>query len=116
MSARVAIMDESQIQMERPVEMVIKQYDGRTYLLTVNPSAPVQRQIRLDRDRFPNPTITLLPERQSIPFQNGSFDAKWGPYDVRIYEIASGSPPAAMTSPLNDGRVGGGGSENANTP
>lgn len=71
----------------------IKQHQGRTYLLTVNPSrGPVQLQIRFALDRFPNPRITLLPEGQRIPFQSGSFNAQWSPYDVRIYEIVSGRP------------------------
>ncbi|MBI3292757.1 MAG: hypothetical protein HYZ73_08130 [Elusimicrobia bacterium] len=76
---------------EAPVEMLIKHHQGKTYLLTVNASPePVQRQIRLARDRFPNPTVTLLPQRQRISFQSGSFDAQWSPYEVRVYEIGRG--------------------------
>lgn len=72
-----------------PVEIVIKAYEGRTYLLTANPSSdPVQLEIRLDPNRFPNPTITLLPERQTLPHQNGSFTVHWAPYAVRIYAIS----------------------------
>jgi hypothetical protein len=79
-----------------PVEMMIKQHQGKTYLLTVNPSEdPVRLPIRLALDRFPNPKITLLPERQRIPVQreSGSFNAQWSPYDVRIFEIAPGKTP-----------------------
>ncbi len=72
-----------------PVEMMIKQHQGRTYLLTANPSTePVELPIRLSAERFPNPTITLLPEGRTIPSQDRSFNAQWGAYDVRVYEIA----------------------------
>ncbi|MBI3292164.1 MAG: hypothetical protein HYZ73_05070 [Elusimicrobia bacterium] len=76
------------------VEMLIKQHQGKTYLLTVNTlKRPVQRQIRLARDRFPNPTVTLLPQRQRISFDRGSLDAQWSPYEVRVYEITSVGRP-----------------------
>lgn len=69
------------------VEMMIKQYQGKTYLLTVNPSSdPVY--IRLALNRFHNPKITLLPEGRRVPYQGGLFEVKFGPYDVHIYEIA----------------------------
>ncbi len=75
------------------VEMLIKQHQGKTYLLTANPSPrPVRLQIQVARDRFPSPTITLLPQKQRIPLQDGSIDAHWSPYEVRIYEIARGGP------------------------
>ncbi|MBI3292165.1 MAG: hypothetical protein HYZ73_05075 [Elusimicrobia bacterium] len=74
-----------------PIELLIKHHQGRTYLLTVNPSPePVQRQIRVARDRFPNPTVTLLPQRQRISFERGSLDVQWSPYEVRVYEIVPG--------------------------
>jgi hypothetical protein len=71
------------------VEMMIKQYKGKTYLFTVNPSPdPVYIQFVLGK--FPNPKVTLLPERQVIPYQSeiGTFNVEFSPYDVRIYEIA----------------------------
>ncbi|MBI3292167.1 MAG: hypothetical protein HYZ73_05085 [Elusimicrobia bacterium] len=74
-----------------PIEMMVKQHQGKTYLLTMNPSPePVSLQIRLAPDRFPNPTVTLLPQRQRISLQSGSLDTQWSPYEVRIYEIARG--------------------------
>lgn len=76
---------------EGRVEMMIKQYQGRSYLLTVNPSPkPVQHRIRLAPDRFPKPEIKLLPGGQKMSHQRHSFTDRWGPYDVRIFEISSG--------------------------
>ncbi len=72
------------------VEMMIKEYQGKTYLITVNPAEfCVQAQIRLAPDRFPDPSITLLPESLPISSKQGAFDVHWKPYEVRIYEVTA---------------------------
>ncbi len=73
------------------VEMMVKQHQEKTYLFAVNPSPdPVYIQFILNQ--FPNPKITLLPEGQRIPFksESGTFNVQFSPYEVCIYEIASG--------------------------
>lgn len=71
------------------VEMMVKKYRGKTYLLTVNPSGDsVVIRFALVQDQFPNPTVKLLPEKKYIPLQDGLLVDMWRPYDVRIYEIA----------------------------
>jgi hypothetical protein len=83
--AGVALKGEAQL------EMLIKQRPWMTYLLTANPSArPARLQLHLAQDRFPNPQITLLPQKQRILAQGGSFDGHWNPYEVRVYEIRAG--------------------------
>jgi hypothetical protein len=72
------------------VEMMVKEYSGKTYLFTVNPSGDsVVIRFVLDQDKFPNPTVKLLPERKNIPLQDGLLVDTWEAYDVRIYEITS---------------------------
>lgn len=74
-----------------PIEMMVKQHQGKTYLLTVNASPdPVELEIGLALDQFPNPKITLLPGGRRIPLQSGSFNERWSGYEARIYEIAGG--------------------------
>lgn len=75
---------------ETKVAMMLKQHEGSTYLLTANASeSAAQHQIRLAPARFPNPKISLLQEGSRIPWQSsgGSFDAKWPPYGVYVFEI-----------------------------
>lgn len=72
------------------VEIMVKEYRGKTYLFTVNPSEDsVVIRFVLDQDRFPNPTVNLLPEKKNIPLQDGLLVDTWEAYDVHIYEIAS---------------------------
>lgn len=77
---------------ESPVEMMAKQYQGKTYLLTVNPTAePAEARIELDAGRFPNPSITLLaagdrPARK-VSLEGLAFNDVWVANDTRIYVI-----------------------------
>ncbi|MBI1745595.1 MAG: hypothetical protein HYR55_03295 [Acidobacteria bacterium] len=85
----------------------VKQYQGKTYLVTVNPSPnSATRQIRLSPIQFPNPRITLLPAGTSILFQSGYFNAEWGPNEARIYQIdetVNGYTLTAGPSPVAPG-------------
>jgi len=80
---------------EGPVEMMIKQYQGKTYLLTANPTAEAaSARIQLAADRFPNPTITVLPGGgrpgpRLVPKEH-AFDDNWAASAVRIYKISPG--------------------------
>lgn len=72
-----------------PVKMMIKEHDGKTYLITVNPAEHcVEAEILLAPDRFPDPSVTLLPEGLPISSKQGAFSVHWKPYEVRIYEVS----------------------------
>lgn len=73
------------------LEMAVKVYKGRTYLLTANTSAnPVEGRITLAPAKFPAPQVKHLPDQTSVAVEGGSFAPEWEAYGVHVYKIASG--------------------------
>ncbi len=70
------------------VDLMIKEHDGNTYLVTANPSSsPVEGEISLDPARFPAPTLVSLPDREERTPVQGVWTVRWEPYEVRIFEV-----------------------------
>ncbi len=78
-----------EIALASPVEWTVRKANGRTYLISANPSDEVvEREIRLAGDRFPSPIVELVPGDANLPIEGTTLSMVWEPYQARILAIS----------------------------
>lgn len=79
--AKVSVSNE-----DAPVDILVKQHDGSTYVFAVN-MRPVDNEAAFELSEIAEGKIEELSAGREFVLSDGAFEEDFGPYDVRLYKI-----------------------------